>query len=100
MALSFDSFSDFAGSILDRAPDIINAVNAPKVAEAKTQTQVTQQDAYGRLPGTAGYGTATPPAGVTPAASVFSGLPVWVKPAAIAAGILGGVLLLWRLLRR
>ncbi len=100
MASFLDGVSDFAGSILEKAPAVIDAINAPKVAKAETTKQVTQADQFGRLPGQAGYGTATPPAGVQQTASLFSGLPAWVKPAAIAGGILAGVLILWRLLKR
>lgn len=82
--------SDFFGSVLEKAPSIINAVNAPKVNAA-----ANQRDAYGRLPGESGYGTALAPAGIQTGA-----LPTWVKPVAYVVGGLLAIGLLFRLLKK
>lgn len=80
--------TDFFGSVLEKAPSIINAVNAPK------QNAATQRDAYGRLPGESGYGTALAPSGIRAA-----GLPTWVKPVAIGVAVVLGLGLLWKLFK-
>lgn len=82
--------TDFFGSVLQKAPDVINAINAPK-----TQSAANQRDAYGRLPGESGYGTALAPSGIKAA-----GLPTWVKPVAYVVGGLLAVALLWKLLKK
>lgn len=71
MADSFMSgVNDFFGSILTNAGGIANVITATK-GGGSNNTANLQYDAFGRLPGQPGYGTATPPA--TGVASSTSG---------------------------
>ena len=90
---------DFFGSVLQKAPAVINAINAPKVAasnaSASASTFAATVDTYGRHPGEAGYGTATPPVGIT-----AGGMPAWVKPVAIGAAVLVALFVILKMVRK
>lgn len=91
--------SDAVGSILDNSSGIAGIISAVK-GNNKPAAAPSSYDAYGRLPGQPGYGTAAAPTGVAGVGGSPSALPSWVKPAAIVAAALAAIAILWKLLKR
>lgn len=90
--------TDIFGSVLNNSSGIADVIKATKSTNAQTQTPNLQYDQYGRLPGQAGYGTATPPAtGVQ--STGFSSLSTGLK-IAIAAGVAVVGFVVYKLLKR
>lgn len=74
--------TDFFGSVFSNASGIADVIKATK---GSTTTNL-QYDQYGRLPGQAGYGTATPPTAGIQANTGFASLSTGAK-----VGIFGGL---------
>lgn len=86
--------SDIFGSVLEAAPKVITAINTKAPAQSTNEVPKAY-DAYGRLPGQPGYGTAQAPTGIQSAPSMFESTP-WLKPVLIVGGALLAVLILIR----
>jgi hypothetical protein len=87
MATFLEGLTDVTTSLTTSAATVINALNGSKAASTTPgATADLQLDAYGRKPGDTGYGTTTPPAGVS-TASGLAGWPAWSKGLLIAAGV-------------
>lgn len=76
---------DLFGAAVNNSGGIASVIGAIKGGTPATQTSNLQYDAFGRLPGQAGYGTATAPAATTATGLAALSTPVKI---AIAAGIL------------